>query len=107
MESFKAKGVKLISPNPLYFLGWGTWIRTTIHGVRVRCPAIERSPNSMKGLHLHKIPWIVNREISVKPIVSHRSSLSDKRAHGRGETVPFSAQRSPVYRCPAMGTIRR
>ncbi len=27
--------------------GWGTWIRTTIDGVRDRCPAVRRSP--MRG----------------------------------------------------------
>ena|GEM_PF-4083986 len=26
-------------------IGWGTRIRTLIHGVRVRCPAVERSPS--------------------------------------------------------------
>ena len=25
--------------------GWGNRIRTYIHGVRVRCPAVERSPS--------------------------------------------------------------
>ncbi len=38
------KRVKLLLPNPLILYGWETWIRTTIHGVRVRCPTIERSP---------------------------------------------------------------
>ena len=33
--------------NPLFSFGWETWIRTTIHGVRVRCPAVERSPKSL------------------------------------------------------------
>ena len=31
-------------PNPFKSFGWGTRIRTLIHGVRVRCPTIERSP---------------------------------------------------------------
>ena len=29
----------------LILFGWGTRSRTSIHGVRVRCPTIERSPN--------------------------------------------------------------
>jgi hypothetical protein len=33
--------------NPLISFGWETWIRTKIHGVRVRCPTIERSPSRM------------------------------------------------------------
>ena len=31
----KAKGVNRRSANPLILFGWETWIRTTIHGVRV------------------------------------------------------------------------
>ena len=27
------------------YLGWETWTRTTIDGVKVRCPTIRRSPN--------------------------------------------------------------
>jgi hypothetical protein len=30
--------------NPLKSFGWGKGSRTPIHGVRVRCPTIERSP---------------------------------------------------------------
>src|SRR3989339_38924 len=30
------------------YVGWETWIRTTIHGVRVRCPTIERSPSGFR-----------------------------------------------------------
>ena len=30
---------------PLFCFGWGTWIRTTINGVRVRRPTIERFPS--------------------------------------------------------------
>ena len=26
--------------------GWGTWIRTKINGVRVRCSTVELSPNA-------------------------------------------------------------
>ena len=31
--------------NPLKSFGWGRGGRTPIHGVRVRCPSIERSPS--------------------------------------------------------------
>jgi hypothetical protein len=33
-----------IEPDPFLFYGWGKGSRTPIHGVRVRCPTIERSP---------------------------------------------------------------
>lgn len=29
--------------------GWGTWIRTKINGVRVRCSTVELSPNGLRG----------------------------------------------------------
>lgn len=29
--------------------GWGTWIRTKINGVRVRCSTVELSPNGPRG----------------------------------------------------------
>jgi hypothetical protein len=35
--------------------GWGIRIRTLIHGVRVRCPTIERSPNKFKLLTYKEI----------------------------------------------------
>ena len=44
MTYHKKKGVHLFGKTPLISTGWETWIRTTIHGVRVRCPTIERSP---------------------------------------------------------------
>ena len=34
--------------------GWGTRIRTSINGVRVRCPTVRRSPNSR---HTPSTPW--------------------------------------------------
>ncbi len=34
-----------IQSNPFLFYGWGMRSRTSIHGVRVRCPTIERSPS--------------------------------------------------------------
>ena len=42
----KCKGA-MISRNPLILLSWGRGGRTPIHGVRVRCPAIERSPTGL------------------------------------------------------------
>jgi hypothetical protein len=42
--------------NPLMISsGWGIRIRTLIHGVRVRCPTIERSPNKFKLLTYKEI----------------------------------------------------
>ena len=35
----------MVSRNPLKSFGWGRGGRTPIHGVRVRCPSIERSPS--------------------------------------------------------------
>ena len=50
-----AKGVRITRPpngmdfnDPLRF-GWGTWIRTKIDGVRVRCSTVELSPNGRQG----------------------------------------------------------
>ena len=44
-----------IGKSLLISIGWETWIRTTIHGVRVRCPTIERSPNSAHPITTGKI----------------------------------------------------
>lgn len=41
------KGFNSIELNPFLFNGWETKIRTWIHGVRVRCPTVERSPSSL------------------------------------------------------------
>jgi hypothetical protein len=38
------KGDYAAGHNPLKLFGWGIGIRTPIHGVRVRCPTVERSP---------------------------------------------------------------
>ncbi len=39
--------------------GWGTWIRTKIDGVRVRCSTVELSPTSeaklKAGLHFEAV----------------------------------------------------
>ncbi len=32
-------------------VGWETWIRTKINGVRVRCSTIELFPNSRRALN--------------------------------------------------------
>lgn len=52
MEPAKLPDYKL--PNPLILLlrvlGWETWIRTKINGVRVRCSTIELFPNSRRAL---------------------------------------------------------
>ena len=37
--------LKKVYANQILRLGWGTWIRTKINGVRVRCSTIELSPN--------------------------------------------------------------
>jgi hypothetical protein len=34
-----------VAVNALPMRGWGTWIRTKIDGVRVRCSTVELSPN--------------------------------------------------------------
>jgi hypothetical protein len=41
------KGVCSFAHTP-FCSGWGTRIRTLIHGVRVRCPTVERSPIRFK-----------------------------------------------------------
>ena len=38
--------------HPIISFGWETRIRTLIHGVRVRCPTIERSPTISNQHHL-------------------------------------------------------
>jgi hypothetical protein len=32
-----------------YRIGWGTWARTTITAVKVRCPTVRRSPNKFQS----------------------------------------------------------
>src|ERR1700691_4375391 len=38
-------------------IGWGTWIRTKINGVRVRCSTIELSPKKPK--HIQQLGLLV------------------------------------------------
>ena len=45
------KGVNHHLANPLILFGWETRIWTLIHGVRVRCPTIERSPSKEQLNH--------------------------------------------------------
>ena len=40
----KKEGLAHLSQPPFLFYGWGTRSRTSIRGVRVRRPTIERSP---------------------------------------------------------------
>src|SRR5271169_3346212 len=42
--------------------GWGTWIRTKIDGVRVRCSTVELSPNGRLKAHFRASAWRVNSE---------------------------------------------
>lgn len=45
--------------------GWGTWTRTTIDGVRDRCPTIRRSPNQ-EGAHINVSKFIRQMQISFR-----------------------------------------
>jgi hypothetical protein len=38
-------GKRAIAKKIMISNGWGTWIRTKIDGVRVRCSTVELSPN--------------------------------------------------------------
>src|SRR5580700_7618650 len=42
--------------------GWGTWIRTKIDGVRVRCSTVELSPNGRPKARFRAWAWRVNSE---------------------------------------------
>ena len=59
---------------PLMPLGWGRWIRTTIGGVRVRSPAVERSPTS-EGILGHTV-------LGDKQMSAHRSARTGRYVAG-------------------------
>jgi hypothetical protein len=74
------------SPQSLLFAGvprtgWGTWIRTKIDGVRVRCSTVELSPNgpAQKG-RLCAWAWRVNSEAT--------RAAQAFRIHGRAVQFP-------------------
>ena len=46
----------------LILFGWGTWIRTKIDGVRVRCSTVELSPNGRLKVRFRASAWRVNSE---------------------------------------------
>ena len=58
-------------------IGWGTWIRTKINGVRVRCSTVELSPNGTeigtRELQL-SVPWVARCLAKLPP--NDKPSLS-------------------------------
>jgi hypothetical protein len=64
----------------LISFGWGTWIRTKIDGVRVRCSTVELSPNGRLKARVFAWASRVNNE-------ANRAAQA-LRSNGRAVQLP-------------------
>ena len=71
-------------------IGWGTWIRTKIDGVRVRCSTVELSPNGRPKARFRAWAWRVNSEA--------RRAAQALRAGGRAVGSSPAASRAKAWR---------
>src|SRR6202142_4224309 len=69
--------------------GWGTWIRTKIDGVRVRCSTVELSPNGRLTARFRAWAWRVNSEA--------RRAARGRQAGGRPVRSPLASSRAKAW----------
>src|ERR1700722_5640252 len=75
--------------------GWGTWIRTKIDGVRVRCSTVELSPNGRLNARRPARAWRVNSEAG-RGAQAPRSGV---RAFPSPPAIPRASRRCGARPC--------
>ena len=100
-------------------LGWGPWIRTTIDGVKVRCPAIRRAPIGPRLSHPSRtlVGWETLQQARTST-TRHRTSepVGPRVKASDGTRAPSRLPRASPYRydgrprrimpSPAPGSVR-
>src|ERR1700737_3248790 len=71
--------------------GWGTWIRTKIDGVRVRCSTVELSPTRSPQKSLEKKDFEMPKRAA-----SYRSQIKSSRESAGGRDRVLSNLRAEV-----------
>src|SRR6185312_1402777 len=75
--------------------GWGTWIRTKIDGVRVRCSTVELSPNGRFKRGFARWRGVVNSEAR-RAAQAHAASGCERLRPGSGHLAAQSSGRPPA-----------
>src|SRR6185437_14057609 len=88
-QARRASGAEIID-----FAGWGTWIRTKIDGVRVRCSTVELSPNGRFKRGFARWRGVVNSEAR-RAAQAHAASGCE-RLRPAAVTSPLKAPDGPL-----------
>jgi hypothetical protein len=79
-------------------IGWGTWIRTKIDGVRVRSSTVELSPNGRLKPHRRALAWRVNSEAG-------RAAQAARSSRLRAQTCSTATTPGAALSAPAIAAL--